>query len=193
MTTLYFGERWDAPMLDGDMATQVDTPIGMKCYQCGEPIAAGDRGLLRALISDRATVRPIHMECDLRSAIGHEYQVCPCFGYGMDREAGRETLRRLNLKREQWGQPAIAANPLWQHRPAVKQPAESHGGPRSGAPEGDAMPEDDDLARFLTGCQREHDQDPDEWHRQMMLTPRVRGDHCRFCGMAWPNTTGAGS
>src|SRR6187401_1020098 len=33
MTTVFFGERWDAPIVDN--AEQVETPVFVPCYECG--------------------------------------------------------------------------------------------------------------------------------------------------------------
>lgn len=36
-----------------------------------------------------------------------------------------------------------------------------------------------------------HDLDPDEWHREMLEPPRVRGEWCRFCGITWHDYQGS--
>ncbi len=76
MTTAYFGDRWDAPQVDD--ATPVETPVGQNCLFCAEPVVAGDRGLIRAYVDvvDGEVVdgvAPVHMECDLRQALGNVY------------------------------------------------------------------------------------------------------------------------
>jgi hypothetical protein len=69
MTTVYFGERWDAPRVDD--ATQIETPIGQKCLYCTESIKDGDRGLLMPWADvDSSGIAPVHMECDLRMGVG---------------------------------------------------------------------------------------------------------------------------
>jgi hypothetical protein len=73
--TVYFGDRWDAPILDGRIH-QVATPVGDQCLFCGEPIEAGDRGLMRNAIRERdgqpvASIEPAHMECDRRMMVGN--------------------------------------------------------------------------------------------------------------------------
>jgi hypothetical protein len=103
MTTFYFGPRWDAPMLDED-AEQVPTPVGKTCYECGQAIAESDRGLIRACVrmvdgQPSASAEPIHVECDLRGIVGHEYGVCPCTGHGHSRADGLLVLERVNAGR----------------------------------------------------------------------------------------------
>jgi hypothetical protein len=101
---LYFGAQWDAPILGG--ATQVATPVGQSCLNCGELIEAGDRGLLRPYLSapqhdgrPEASVEPVHLECELRAIMGHEVGVCPCHGYGSSRLDARLVLQRVNVLR----------------------------------------------------------------------------------------------
>lgn len=94
MTTVFFGERWDVPLLEN--ATQVETPVGVDCLNCSEPVADGDRGLLRgAFINGNPCVVPIHAECDLIGVIGHLMGVCHCTGYDTSsREAARLAWER---------------------------------------------------------------------------------------------------
>jgi hypothetical protein len=105
-SVLYFGEPWDAPLVDD--ATAVATPVGQVCYACGEQVAAGDRGLIRQVVrmmdgSPAGSVEPVHAECDLRAAMGHQVGVCPCTGYGHDRVAGRLVWQRVFGVRERSG------------------------------------------------------------------------------------------
>jgi hypothetical protein len=87
--TLFFGRRWDAPIVDD--ARQVATPVGERCMDCGEVVVEGDRGFIRAALcrdADRkwvATPRPVHAECDLRGVQGHILGLCRCTGYESDR------------------------------------------------------------------------------------------------------------
>ena len=91
--TTFFGERWDAPIVDD--ATQVPTPAGRRCYDCGEPIEGCDRGFVRATASQTpsggmvAEAVYIHAECDLRGVVGHIAGFCSCTGY----PPGRATAR----------------------------------------------------------------------------------------------------
>jgi hypothetical protein len=106
MTTLFFGQRWDAPLLSG--AVRRPTPVGAECYTCTEPIEEGDRGLLRPCVRMGPDGRPaepkllpVHTECDLLSIVGHMHEVCSCTGYDTSsRPAALELLRRLNERRE---------------------------------------------------------------------------------------------
>jgi hypothetical protein len=103
VTTYYFGERWDAPLVDE--AKQVPTPVGQTCYACGELIAEGDRGLMRGCMrlgedgQPVGSIEPVHVECDLRSVLGHQMGVCPCTGHGSSRADALLTLDRLNAQR----------------------------------------------------------------------------------------------
>jgi hypothetical protein len=96
MPTLYFGQHWDVPRLEG--ATQVPTPVGEPCLWCDEPIEEGDRGIqmlqanepLLALLQDfpSTAFRPIHRECDLRQFLGgiaHLSHKCECYGHDSDK------------------------------------------------------------------------------------------------------------
>lgn len=79
-----FGGRWDAPIADDPPVW--NTPTGMRCYDCGTDIAAGDRGCIRGGIwadPDRpgayiSQVRPIHFECDLLGVLGCLHGICHC-------------------------------------------------------------------------------------------------------------------
>lgn len=48
MSTLIFGELWDAPVCED--AISVPTPTGTPCLWCKEAIEDGDRGLLMSVI-----------------------------------------------------------------------------------------------------------------------------------------------
>ena len=69
----YFGEPWDAPIVDGQ--TREHTPIGNPCAWCQVPIATGDQGILMGAITGPpqrplASRVPYHRECLMRSTIG---------------------------------------------------------------------------------------------------------------------------
>lgn len=116
--TVYFGERWDAPLLDGRIH-QIPTPIGEQCLHCTEPIMEGDRGLLRTCIRDNASlagladgsVEPTHLECDLRSSLGNAKHLSGGCRYtgdcqdepGTMREQARAVLAYLNDQRRRAG------------------------------------------------------------------------------------------
>jgi hypothetical protein len=114
--TVFFGVRWDAPIVDD--ADQVPTPVGQMCYVCGQPIEAGDRGLIRACMrweehppdADGYTTSPlpvaalpIHAECDMLGVLGHQFGVCRCTGWDTYGPAARasalELLARVNAAR----------------------------------------------------------------------------------------------
>jgi hypothetical protein len=48
--TVFFGQRWDAPILD--FARSAPTPVGVVCYLCDRPIHRGDQGFIRPLITE---------------------------------------------------------------------------------------------------------------------------------------------
>lgn len=89
-TTLFFGERWDAPAVDD--ATQVATPVGASCLWCDEEIVDGDRGFMRAAVTQTgADLRAEHRECGFRAvvgSIGHLLKVCHCYGGTMEDPPG---------------------------------------------------------------------------------------------------------
>lgn len=101
--TLFFGERWDAPIVDH--ARQVETPVGQPCLACTEAVEQGDRGLIRATIrSDGndgwvSAAEPIHAECDLRGVLGHQYSICHCTGYDDSRATARLVWQRVGQHR----------------------------------------------------------------------------------------------
>lgn len=107
MVTQFFGERWDAPRVDD--AVQVNTPVGELCMHCDEPIKPDNRGLLMGAIDlvDGETVysiRPAHLECDLRGIFSHIYQPCHCFVPNRSlREEARATLTAINEQRAAQG------------------------------------------------------------------------------------------
>jgi len=103
-TMRWFGERpWALLCRD---CPRVPTPVGAACLHCGEPIVAGDDGVVQLCIMHgrRPEWRPAHDECNLRAAIGglaHIEGRCMCCG-GTDppdppgmtrREAARAAVR----------------------------------------------------------------------------------------------------
>jgi hypothetical protein len=101
--TAFFGARWDAPVVDD--AEQVPTPVGERCYDCGEAVADGDRGFIRVCVSldddgrPVGSARPVHAECDLRGVLGHRYGLCHCNGYSQDRDTARAVWQRAGEER----------------------------------------------------------------------------------------------
>jgi hypothetical protein len=76
MRTLWFGQPWPqpgarAPVCDDDRL-RVTTPTGESCLSCLTPIGPDDRGhLLPSTDADgTVTLRPEHIECSLRGALG---------------------------------------------------------------------------------------------------------------------------
>lgn len=112
----YFGEKWDAPLVDDGVL--IDTPVGLLCLYCHEGIRIGDRGLMRFVGSQDeagkpvAVMLPVHQECDLRMALGslaHLRGECRCHGRteppypGTLREEALEVLAWLNEERRLQG------------------------------------------------------------------------------------------
>lgn len=102
--TVYFGPRWDAPLLDS--ATHVPTPAGRRCLSCGEPVVEGDRGLIRVAVREvpggkfEGAPEPIHAECDLLGVVGHSVGVCRCTGHDTTtRSAARLAWARVGEQR----------------------------------------------------------------------------------------------
>lgn len=90
---------------------RIDTPVGVPCARCDEPIAADDDGVTIPHVGD-ATVelRPYHYECQLRSVIGglnHLRGRCICCGgseppdppWLTRREAARAAVREWERRR----------------------------------------------------------------------------------------------
>lgn len=95
MSVLFFGPRWDAPMVDE--AQQVPTPAGEICFNCGEAIADGDRGLIQTVVRlvdglAQGSVEPTHAECNLIGVMGHDMGVCSCTGYDTRTRAAAQVL-----------------------------------------------------------------------------------------------------
>lgn len=97
----FFGEPWDAPAVDG--ARQAPTPVGVPCAWCSVPVADGDQGFLVGCAGldeqgkIKATVKPFHRECQLRSVIGspaHLDGKCSCHGGDGDNQPQTPEQRR---------------------------------------------------------------------------------------------------
>jgi hypothetical protein len=94
VNVIYFGPRWDAPMLDD--AVRAKTPIGQPCLFCAEPIEGGDQGFMTIVVgTDDPEPQPAHAECQALGIVGHDFGVCSCTGYDNNREAARELWRRM--------------------------------------------------------------------------------------------------
>lgn len=113
----WFGPTWDAMICE--TAEQAETPVGLPCLHCDEPIAEGERGVLhdgRYVGSDYARyLTPegrvaYHLECSMRLALGGANHIagrCTCCG-GHDppdpphltkREAARLAVATWNRRR----------------------------------------------------------------------------------------------
>lgn len=70
----WFGAPYDAPAWD-DMS-EVETPVGKPCMHCTELIEEGDPGVVMPYVgmnedgSTFSDIRPVHLECHLRSFLG---------------------------------------------------------------------------------------------------------------------------
>lgn len=71
-TTYWFGAAWDAPVCR--LSARTEVPLGAKCLECEEHIAADDQGFLfdnQALAADAPPgTFPLHLKC-LRSTFGN--------------------------------------------------------------------------------------------------------------------------
>lgn len=100
MRNYFFGDRWDAPIVDD--AVQVETPVGQICYECAEPIEDGDRGFIRATMREVGKTmgcEPVHAECDLRNVMGHTVGVCSCTGHYGSRADAKLVWQRVGEER----------------------------------------------------------------------------------------------
>lgn len=100
----YFGP--ECSMKDGEILVQ--TPIGVPCIRCDEPIKALDMGVVTNL-------GPLHYECQMRmivGSVGHQLKQCSCYGGTL--EDPPELTKRES---------AIAAYKLFQrlNRPKTNQ------------------------------------------------------------------------
>lgn len=89
----YFGD----PKFRKEYEEQIETPVGVPCMHCDEPIEEGDTGTIQTLVHSEIgeVLRPIHYECRLRLAIGslgHQRKLCSC--YGGDKEDPEGLTRR---------------------------------------------------------------------------------------------------
>lgn len=87
----YFGD----PKFRKSDEEQVETPIGVPCLYCEDPIQAGDTGTIGNTINDKGdwTKEPIHYECGIRmgvGSVGHQKGLCSCFG-GTEEDPERMT------------------------------------------------------------------------------------------------------
>jgi len=87
----WFGESWGAPVCEGE---HVETPVGVLCAHCDEPLEAGDQGIMMDGLFDfdvedmlgklpRLESHPWHIDCFVRSvvgSVGHQNKRCSCFG-----------------------------------------------------------------------------------------------------------------
>jgi hypothetical protein len=66
----FFGDPWPSGICDE--GTQVETPLGVLCLLCREPIQVFDQGsfMASALGLHDAGPQPVHRECSLRSVLG---------------------------------------------------------------------------------------------------------------------------
>lgn len=106
----WFGQSWGAPACEpGD---RVETPVGRLCLWCQEPIAAGDQGFLIPHVDTTITLKPHHLECQIRSIVGgvnHIEGRCLCCGGTEDPDPPGLTRR----------QAAVMAERAWRLRGCV--------------------------------------------------------------------------
>lgn len=78
MTNQYFGPAFRRK----DWEVQIDTPVGVPCGHCDEPIGEGDTGTMMMYVDvSKAESKPVHYECTMRSVIGsvgHIEGTCSC-------------------------------------------------------------------------------------------------------------------
>ncbi|GJF04991.1 hypothetical protein [Pseudonocardia sp. D17] len=112
--TMFFGPRWDAPLLDDPEAVQLpETPTYARCLRCRELFVEGDQGYvqpyigsgldpdflvgLRNVYGRGVSLTATHRECQLAGVVGHVVGVCACTGWDpYSRDAAREVQRRVH-------------------------------------------------------------------------------------------------
>lgn len=82
-------------------AVEIPTPVGELCMACHEAVEEGDSGEMAVLITGTPAAPvgqflPLHRECGLLRAVGHEFGLCNCTNYeGLTRrEAAIECAKR---------------------------------------------------------------------------------------------------
>lgn len=69
----WFGDSWGAPVCDPEH--QTETPVGEVCTLCGEPVTAGDQGLMVPHVP--GGILPQHIDCFLAQVLGpHTQEQC---------------------------------------------------------------------------------------------------------------------
>jgi hypothetical protein len=83
---VWFGTDWGAPVCQ--TTPHVAVPIGEPCVWCQEPIAPEDSGMGMPIMESAGHAMAVrvayyHLECWIRQvvgSVGHQLQVCTCFG-----------------------------------------------------------------------------------------------------------------
>jgi hypothetical protein len=78
----FFGLRWDAPALE--YAHQAETPVGVACLWCAEPVADGEQGWLiplsmaahESVYDDDIVVRELGGEGCIRWVLTAQHREC---------------------------------------------------------------------------------------------------------------------
>jgi hypothetical protein len=103
--------KWFGPVQGAGYETDtphVETPVGIDCGHCGEPIAEGDCGVI--LSGVLRWERPLHWECHFRGIVGglnHQLGRCTCCGGDLPpdpedltrREAARQAVEAWAKRR----------------------------------------------------------------------------------------------
>lgn len=67
-------------------AVEIPAPVGELCMGCHEAVREGDSGEMAVLVSGTpeapvGSLLPLHRECGLLRAVGHEFGLCNCTKY----------------------------------------------------------------------------------------------------------------
>lgn len=117
---VYFGRKWENPMLDAGMWLRVKVPMGWRCLRCSEPIDASDRGIFLSVDNPDAELCPVHLECQLRAVVGNVLHLegrCGCWGRPQEphvadltqtyRDEARAVMAWFDRRRERTGLPPL--------------------------------------------------------------------------------------
>lgn len=80
----WFGKSWGAACCEAEAHTE--TPVGVACSRCREPILEGQQGLVHPHIdmlesgAMRSMMKPVHLECFLRTIRPHGPECPHCRG-----------------------------------------------------------------------------------------------------------------
>ncbi len=89
--------KWFGITMINPKGCATETPVGVPCGFCQEPITAADRGC--TVPNTEGGETPYHFECHIRLAVGslaHQQGKCSCYG-GTEHDPPGMTLRQAAM------------------------------------------------------------------------------------------------